>query len=129
MEYIFSTFALKNKLRYMETKLYKNGIVEIVDDNVIIKGADDVLDLFCIDGCSAIIVKKENIINDFFNLSTGIAGEILQKFSTYDMRMAIVGDFENIKSKSLNAFICESNKIKRIIFVKTAEDALDIFSR
>ncbi|MDR1594027.1 MAG: DUF4180 domain-containing protein [Prevotellaceae bacterium] len=34
-----------------------------------------------------------------------------------------------MKSKSLNDFICESNKIKRIIFVKTVEDALEIFSR
>jgi hypothetical protein len=113
----------------METKFYKDGVVEIIDNNVIIKKADDVLDLFCIDGCLAIIVKKENIIDDFFDLSTRIAGEILQKFSTYDMRMAIVGDFENIKSKSLNDFICESNKIKRIIFVKTVEDALEKFSR
>ncbi|MDR2651529.1 MAG: DUF4180 domain-containing protein [Prevotellaceae bacterium] len=112
----------------MKTKFHENGIVEIIDNNVIIKDADDVLDLFCIDGCCAIIVKKENIINDFFNLSTGIAGEILQKFSTYDMRMAIVGNFENIKSKALNDFIYESNKIKRIIFVKTIEEALKIFN-
>ncbi|MDR1653548.1 MAG: DUF4180 domain-containing protein [Prevotellaceae bacterium] len=113
----------------MKTKIYKNGIVEIIDSNALITNADDVLDLFCVDGCSAIIVKKENLIDDFFNLSTGIAGEILQKFSTYNMRMAIIGDFENIKSKSLNDFIYESNKIKRIIFVKTVEDALKIFNK
>jgi hypothetical protein len=112
----------------METKFHENGIVEILDNNVIIKGADDVLDLFCIDGCTTIVVKKENIIDDFFKLSTGIAGDILQKFSTYDMRMAIIGDFGSIKSKSLNDFIYESNKVKRIIFVKTAEEALKIFN-
>jgi hypothetical protein len=112
----------------METKFHENGIVEITDHNVIIKDVDDVLNLFCMDGCTTIMIKKENIINDFFNLSTGIAGEILQKFSTYDMRMAIIGDFDNIKSKSLNDFICESNKIKRIIFVKTVEEALKIFN-
>jgi hypothetical protein len=113
----------------METKFHENGIVEITDNNVIIKDVDDVLDLFCMDGCTTIMVKKENIINDFFNLSTGIAGEILQKFSTYDMRMAIIGDFDNIKSKSLNDFIYESNKIKRIIFVNTAEEAVKVFSK
>jgi hypothetical protein len=113
----------------METKLHENGIVEIIDNHVVIKDVDDVFGLFCIDDCSAIIVKKENIINDFFDLSTGIAGELLQKFSIYNMRMAIIGDFGNVKSKSLSDFIYESNKIKRIIFVNTTEKALKIFNR
>jgi hypothetical protein len=111
----------------MQTKIHGNGIVEIMDDTVLIKDVDDVLSLFCIDGSSTIIVRKENITADFFDLSTGIAGEILQKFSTYRMRMAIIGDFENVKSKSLKDFIYESNKIKRILFVDTVEQALAIF--
>jgi hypothetical protein len=41
--------------------------------------------------------------------------------------MAIIGDFENIKSKTLKDFIYESNKTKQIIFVKTIEEALKIF--
>ncbi|MCK7528774.1 MAG: DUF4180 domain-containing protein [Ignavibacteriales bacterium] len=38
-------------------------------------------------------------ISDFFDLKTGIAGEILQKFSTYNVRLAILGDFQNIKAE------------------------------
>ncbi|MDR2065362.1 MAG: DUF4180 domain-containing protein [Prevotellaceae bacterium] len=114
----------------METKFYDNGIVEIIDDNVLIREIDDVFGLFFIDGCwrSAIIVRKENITDDFFDLSTGIAGEILQKFSNYNIRMAITGDWANVNSKSLKAFIYESNKTKRILFVKTVEEALAIFT-
>jgi hypothetical protein len=112
----------------METKFYENGIVEFIDDKIIIKEIDDVFSLFFINNCSAIILKKENIVEDFYNLSTGIAGEILQKFSNYHMKMAIIGDFENIKSKSLKDFIYESNKRKQIVFVKTLEEALKIFS-
>jgi hypothetical protein len=111
----------------METKFYQNGIVEVIDNNVLIKEVNDVFGLFFINDCSSIILKKENIIDDFFNLRTGIAGEILQKFSNYGMRMAIIGDFDNVKSKSLHDFIYESNKAKRIIFVKTLEDALKVF--
>jgi hypothetical protein len=99
----------------METKFYKNGIVEFIDNNIIIKEVDDIFGLFFTKNCSTIIVKKENIIDDFFNLSTGIAGEILQKFSNYNKRMAIIGDFEDVKSKSLKDFIYESNKTKQII--------------
>jgi hypothetical protein len=113
----------------METKLHGNGIVEIIDNNILIKEVDDVLGLFCIDGCSTIIVRKENITADFFDLSTRIAGEILQKFSIYRMKMAIIGDFENVKSKSLRDFIYESNKVKRILFVDTVEQALAIFNQ
>jgi hypothetical protein len=113
----------------METKFFENNIVEIVDDTLLIKEADDILTLFFANNFSTIIIRKENIIDDFYNLSTGIAGEILQKVSNYRKWMAIIGDFENIKSKSLRDFIHESNKTRQILFVKTVEEALRIFNR
>jgi hypothetical protein len=120
--------SLKVGVNDMETRVYENGIVEIIDENSIIKDTDAILSILFISNCSTIIIKKENIINDFFKLSTGVAGEILQKFSNYNKRMAIIGDFEHIKSKTLKDFIYESNKTKQIIFVKTVEDALKIFN-
>ncbi|GHV10103.1 hypothetical protein FACS189485_23090 [Spirochaetia bacterium] len=113
----------------METKLYEDGIVEIIDDSIIIKGIDDVFSIFSITNCSTIVLKKENIVEDFYKLSTGFAGELLQKFSNYRKRLAIIGDFENIKSKSLKDFIYESNRTRQIIFVKTLEEALKIFNK
>ena len=111
----------------MEIKYHGNDIIEIISKDILIKETNDILNLFSIEKCSTIIVKKENIIDEFYNLSTGIAGEILQKFSTYKKRMAIIGDFENIKSKALNDFIYESNNTKQIIFVKNIEKAIEIF--
>ncbi|MDR2792274.1 MAG: DUF4180 domain-containing protein [Treponema sp.] len=49
------------------------------------------------------IVKRDNM--SLFQLSTGIAGKIVQKVSTYHKRMTIIGDFEHIKSKSLSGFM------------------------
>lgn len=111
----------------METKFHKNDIVEIIDDNLVVKEIDDVISLLFAHNCSGIILKKENLANEFFDLSTGIAGEILQKFSTYNIKLAIVGGYTNLQSKSLKDFICESNKRKQIIFVNTVEEALSIF--
>jgi hypothetical protein len=111
----------------METKFHGKDIVEIIDDNVIIKEIDDVLGLLFVNNCSGIILKKENMTEKFFDLSTGIAGEILQKFSNYRKRLAILGDYEDIKSGALKDFIYESNKTKQILFVKTAEEAIRIF--
>jgi len=111
----------------MEIKYHGNDIIEIISKDILIKETNDILNLFSIEKCSTIIVKKENIIDEFYNLSTGTAGEILQKFSIYKKRMAIIGDFENIKNKALNDFIYESNNTKQIIFVKNIEKAIEIF--
>jgi hypothetical protein len=112
----------------MEVKIYENNIAEIIDNKIILKEADDILGLFFGNNCTTVIIKKENITGDFFNLSTGIAGEMLQKVSNYRKRLAIIGDFENIESKSLRDFIYESNRTKQILFVKTKEEALRIFN-
>ncbi len=65
------------------------------------------------------------MISGFFNLRTGIAGEILQKFSTYNVQLAIIGDYSKYNSKSFKDFIFESNKYRRINFVCTLEEALE----
>jgi hypothetical protein len=114
-----SIMNIKEKIN-MKTKFYENGIVEITDDDFLIKDAgdlDDIFGIFFANNCSTIIIKKENISNEFFELSSGFAGEILQKFSNYRKRMAIIGNYSAIKSKALKDFIFESNKTKQILFV------------
>ncbi|HYX07928.1 MAG TPA: DUF4180 domain-containing protein, partial [Bacteroidales bacterium] len=64
---------------------------------------------------------------DFFRLETRLAGEILQKFSTYNQKLAINGDFSVYNSISLHDFIRESNKVKRIVFAGTVEEAFGMF--
>lgn len=57
-----------------------------------------------------------------------MAGEILQKFSNYRVRLAIVGDFTSYSGKSIRDFIYESNKKGQINFVSTTEEALNVLS-
>ncbi len=95
-------------------------IAELISDNIVINNLQDALDIMAdcsYQGARRIIVYEINITPDFFDLKTGIAGEILQKFSTYDIKLAIVGDFSKYSGKSLRDFIYESNKIGRISFV------------
>lgn len=75
-------------------------------------------------GCNRIAIRKEAIAEDFFVLSTKLAGEILQKFITYQMKVAIIGDFSGYTSKPLKDFIYESNQGKDIFFVRSEEEAL-----
>lgn len=72
-----------------------------------------------------IIISKNNICEDFFILSTGIAGEILQKFINYGFKIAIYGDYSKYTSKPLKDFIYESNSGKNIFFVNTQEEAIE----
>jgi hypothetical protein len=107
-------------------------ISELADDDFQIKNVQDALDLMVESdeqGARKIIVKEKNISPEFFDLKTGLAGEIVQKFSTYDMCLAIVGDFSKFTSKSLRDFIYESNRTGRIIFVATVVEALEKFTR
>lgn len=75
--------------------------------------------------CDNIIINKKLITEDFFVLSKGLAGEILQKFKNYNVRLAVYGDFSKYTSKPLKDFIYESNKGKDFFFVQTQDEAIE----
>jgi len=104
------------------------SIAEVISEGVIIHETQDALDLMAdcgYQGARSIIIQEKNIIPEFFDLKTGIAGDILQRFSNYDVRLAIVGDFSRFKSKSLRDFVRESNRVGRINFVGSLQEAKD----
>ena len=78
-------------------------------------------------GSDNIIIAKELMTEDFFYLSTGLAGEILQKFVNYGGHIAIYGDYSGYDSKPLKDFIYESNNGHDVFFVSTLEDAVAKF--
>ena len=106
--------------------------LEIRSEEQFINNVQDVLDLFgelygqYYDG---IILYERNITHDFFDLQTRLAGEILQKFSNYRIRLVIVGDWSKYTSRSLEAFICESNRGKTVNFSSSPTEALELLSR
>jgi len=102
-------------------------IAELISDLPIINSAEDGLDLvgnLYYQGFDSLLIQEKNITPAFFDLKNGIAGEILQKFSNYRIRLAIVGDFSKYPNKSINDFIYESNKGGQINFVKSVSEAL-----
>jgi hypothetical protein len=107
------------------------NIAEVISEVNVINKVEDGIDLLgnlYYQGFDRIIIYEKNITPVFFDLKTGIAGEILQKFSNYRVQLAIVGDFSKYNSKSLNNFIYESNKGRLINFVSTLSEALGVLS-
>lgn len=110
--------------------LEKNRVrmARITCEHVLINAVDDALDLMatirCQTGCSRIILDSTALTVQFFDLKTRLAGEVLQKFSTYQMKLAIIGDFLHVSSKSLRDFIYESNTGRDIFFVASEAQAV-----
>lgn len=107
-----------------------NSKVAIVDSSdIIIHDVQDALDLMASiyynnNECYKIMINKSNITKDFFELKTGLAGEVLQKYVNYNVKLAIVGDFDEYNSKSLKDFIYECNNGKQVFFLRDKKDAL-----
>lgn len=70
------------------------------------------------------MINKAAVCEEFFVLSSGMVGEILQKFINYHVRVAIYGDYSQYTSKPLKDFIYESNNGKNFFFVSTREEAI-----
>ena len=106
----------------------KEQIAEVVAEGVVIRTVQDALDLLATanyrDGATCLLLEQQHLLPEFFDLKTGIAGEILQKYTNYGMKLVIIGDFAEVPSKSLSAFILESNRGKQVAFMPNREAAL-----
>ncbi len=106
-----------------------NSIVYIKSEDILITGAQSALDLMMTvkydTGCSRLVLDKSAISEDFFRLSSGMAGEVLQKFINYHMKLAVLGDYSRYTSKPLQDFIYESNRGRDIFFVENLEQAIE----
>ncbi|HTF22221.1 MAG TPA: DUF4180 domain-containing protein [Chryseolinea sp.] len=99
-------------------------IIAMRDNGVVINNAQDFLELIMNLPSERIVFYKENFDESFFDLRSGLAGEILQKVSNYSFMLGIVGDYSRYASKSLNDFMFESNKGNTVMFVDSLDEAL-----
>lgn len=109
---------------YEVTKAEGHDITLIQKGSITINDAQDFLQMMMNLPSDRIIIPKENFDEKFFELRTGLAGEILQKVINYGRYLVVVGDFSVYESKSLKDFIYESNKSKQIGFLNSTEEAI-----
>lgn len=114
---------------YKEYRFNDISVIEINESGVLINDLQDLYDIFSDVYSKKIIIKKENICEDFYDLKSGFASELLQKSESYKFRLGIIGDFSDITTPGFQDFIFESNNMKKIVFKSTVEEAVRIFCR
>ena len=121
----------------LSTKFYElHGVrvLECVPDGSKLQTYNDAVELIgkTFENHATLIVIPVECLNDeFFQLKTRIAGELIQKFVQYRRRLAIVGDISGFlaESSALRAFVNESNRGKEVWFLATLEDLNDRLER
>lgn len=70
-------------------------------------------------GVGLIAIPRIRLSPEFFRLSSGLAGAVLQKFTNYRLRVAILGDVqpEMDASAPLRDFVTESNRGAQVWFL------------
>jgi hypothetical protein len=82
-----------------------------------------------IQGCAendadCLLFDEHSLPPEFFDLSSGLAGELLHRLSIYYMRMAAVVPDLAVHSANFQAFAGEANKGEQFRFFSTREQAV-----
>jgi hypothetical protein len=100
-----------------------DGVAALVcdTDGSRIATVQDALNLIgaAVSHAEVVAVPATRLDDAFFTLRTGLAGEIMQKFVNYQLRLVIVGDLSRHleSSSALRALVHESNRGQHIWFV------------
>lgn len=79
---------------------HKNNskVVIIKSSKILIWNVQDALDLMAtinyIHDSNKIVLHQSNITEDYYDLKTRLAGDILQKYMNYHTKLVILGDFK-----------------------------------
>ncbi|MFI7436066.1 DUF4180 domain-containing protein [Micromonospora haikouensis] len=106
------------------------GVPVLVCDAVgpVVATEQDALDLIgaAFLGAQVVAVPVDRLAEGFFSLGTRFAGDVMQKFVNYRLRLAVIGDISErlAASPALRALVHESNRADHVWFLPDL-DALD----
>jgi hypothetical protein len=100
------------------------GILIASDAGISIRSFGDISDAIgaCI-GADGLILTESDLAPEFFNLRSGLAGELFQKFTNYKVRVAIVLPDPEAYGERFSELAYEHRSHSRIRFVGSAGEA------
>lgn len=93
--------------------------IECVPGNQLISSEQDILDLFADSyeyNTSLYLLYESNFHLNLFDLKTGLAGAVFQKFAVYHAKAAVVIDTGTEKNKRFEEYMYECNQGNQVRF-------------
>ena len=112
--------------RLVETQA--NNFIECLPGSQLLSSAQDALDL--VGGCgeyevSRLLIPEGCLSEEFYNLKTGLAGEVLLKFSNYRIKAAAVIPGEHLGQGKFYEFALETNRGRDFRIFPDRQKAVD----
>jgi Domain of unknown function (DUF4180) len=100
-------------------------IIIAADSGIAIRSLEDISDALgkCF-GTEGLIVTEKDLSPEVFNLRTGIAGELFQKFTNYQLRLAIILQDPKAYGERFSELVYEHKKHPMIRFFDSETDAV-----
>jgi PadR family transcriptional regulator, regulatory protein AphA len=100
--------------------------VECLPDDCLLKSESQALDLIA--ACDEyethrLLIHKQSLPDEFFNLRTRLAGNVLQKFANYKLRVALVIGVEQAKEGRFGDMVIEANRGNQFRFFNEPDQA------
>jgi hypothetical protein len=99
-------------------------IIIAADSKIHIRSLNDISDALgiCI-GAGGLVLTENDLSPEFFDLRSGLAGELFQKFINYNVRVAIVLLDTDAYGERFSELACEHRTHSMIRFVSSADEA------
>jgi hypothetical protein len=111
------------------SKIIRRGSgIYVTPDPEIVSSQADLLELIGLCGevgTDRLLFPRGSLAEDFFDLSSGLAGELGLKLATYRVKAAFVVDLENVPSRRFLEWAGECNRGREIHFCDSEEQAVE----
>ncbi|ATB39974.1 hypothetical protein CYFUS_005422 [Cystobacter fuscus] len=102
-----------------------NGVrvLELPAEGPRLREALDLISLASEHQADLVAIPVGRLDEAFFKLASGVAGELVQKFVNYRLRLAILGDIsaQVAESNALRGFVIEANRGHQLWFLEDRE--------
>lgn len=113
----------------MNYKVMENGTkkyIELISSQTPLNTEQDAVDLVALcreHDLDFLMLHGEALSEDFFNLRTGVAGRMMQKFITYSVKTAVVIPDPSVNKGRFKEMVTESNRSNQFGVFASREDA------
>ncbi len=94
-----------------------------------IEDATGVIEMCFSRGAQRVLLYADNLTDKFFDLSSGEAGAILQKFRNYGIRLAVVSSPTRVWSSRFGEMVAEERRGRSFALLDSRADACEWLSR